>query len=316
MLVVKTTHLKAGWIRRNGMALSDKATMTERFIRHGNYMTHIYMIEDPYYFSEPLDQDQRVPAHRSGDDGAVPLQPRRGSAHGKRAMCRITCRGRTRSSNDYAKKHNIPVEATRGGAETALPEFMKKSRAGPSSGCRDSSPGGAGARGGGDDRWRPGRRRPCSRSACRATSGCSSAAYVNAAVQIGDDGVLVVDTMTEALAEPMVAEIKRLAGDKPIRWIINTHAHPDHTGGNAKVAAAGRSIIAGNFAAQAGQAAANYAQIIAHENAGNRAGRGAAAAAGAGHAGRDVLRRRSTSSSSTTRRCSSFTCRTRTATAT
>jgi glyoxylase-like metal-dependent hydrolase (beta-lactamase superfamily II) len=93
---------------------------------------------------------------------------------------------------------------------------------------------------------------------------------VNAAVQIGDEGVLVVDTMTEALAEPMIAEIKRLAGDKPIRWIINTHAHADHTGGNAKVAAAGRSIIAGNFAGQAGAAAANYAQIIAHENAGNR----------------------------------------------
>lgn len=93
---------------------------------------------------------------------------------------------------------------------------------------------------------------------------------VNAAVQIGDEGVLVVDTMTDALAEPMIAEIKRLAGDKPIRWIVNTHAHPDHTGGNAKVAAAGRSIIAGNFAGQAGQAAANFAQIIAHENAGNR----------------------------------------------
>jgi len=94
--------------------------------------------------------------------------------------------------------------------------------------------------------------------------------FVNAAVQIGDEGVLVVDTMTDALAEPMVAEIKRLAGNKPIRWIINTHVHADHTGGNAKVAAAGRSIIAGNFVGQAGQTAANYAQIIAHENTGNR----------------------------------------------
>ena len=99
-----------------------------------------------------------------------------------------------------------------------------------------------------------------------------SGGFVNAAVQIGDEGVLVVDTMTEPLADAMIAEIKRLAGDKPIRWIVNTHAHPDHTGGNAKVAAAGRSIIAGNFAGQAGQAAANFAQIIAHENTGNRLG--------------------------------------------
>ena len=114
--------------------------------------------------------------------------------------------------------------------------------------------------------------------------------FVNAAVQIGSDGVLVVDTMTDALAEPMIAEIKRLAGDKPIRWIVNTHAHPDHTGGNAKVAAAGRSIIAGNFAGQAGQAAANFAQIIAHENTGNRLAAIAAGAAGPRHAGRNLLR--------------------------
>jgi glyoxylase-like metal-dependent hydrolase (beta-lactamase superfamily II) len=96
----------------------------------------------------------------------------------------------------------------------------------------------------------------------------------NAAVQIGDDGVLVVDTMTEGLADRMIEEIRKLAGNKPIRWIINTHAHPEHTGGNAKVAEAGESIIAGNFAGQAGQAAANYAQIFAHENVAMRLAKG------------------------------------------
>lgn len=93
---------------------------------------------------------------------------------------------------------------------------------------------------------------------------------INAAVQIGTDGVLVVDTMTDALADSMLAEIRRLAGDKPIRFIINTHVHPDHTGGNEKVASAGQSIIAGNFAGQVGQDAANLAAIIAHENVLNR----------------------------------------------
>jgi len=88
----------------------------------------------------------------------------------------------------------------------------------------------------------------------------------NTAVSIGNDGVLVVDTMVEPLADRLLAEVKRLAGDKPIRYVINTHFHPDHTGGNAKVTRAGQSIVAGNFAAQVGQDAANQANIIAHEN--------------------------------------------------
>ena len=91
----------------------------------------------------------------------------------------------------------------------------------------------------------------------------------NAVVQIGDDGVLVVDAMMEQQADAMVAEIKRLAGpDKIIRYLINTHVHLDHTGGNEKVAGAGRTIVAGNFAGQV--AAESPATIIAHENVLNR----------------------------------------------
>ena len=88
----------------------------------------------------------------------------------------------------------------------------------------------------------------------------------NAAVQIGSDGVLVVDTMTESLADPMLAEIRRLAPDKPIRIIVNTHVHSDHTGGNAKISAAGRTVIGGNAVAELGQAAADRAETFAHEN--------------------------------------------------
>ena len=93
---------------------------------------------------------------------------------------------------------------------------------------------------------------------------------VNVAAQIGDDGVLIVDTMTEDLAEPLLAEVRRLAPGKPIRIIVNTHVHSDHTGGNARIAAAGSTVIGGNAVAQLGQAAADRAQIYAHENVQNR----------------------------------------------
>jgi cyclase len=94
--------------------------------------------------------------------------------------------------------------------------------------------------------------------------------FVNAAFSVGEDGVLVVDTMVEPLADKFIAEIRKVAGNKPIRYIVNTHVHADHTGGNIKVAAAGESVVGGNFAGQVGAAAANSAFIWAHENVLNR----------------------------------------------
>jgi cyclase len=92
----------------------------------------------------------------------------------------------------------------------------------------------------------------------------------NSIVQVGSQGVLVVDTMTEALGDELVGAIRRLAGNAPIRYIVNTHAHDDHVGGNAKVSAAGAQLVAGNFAGQVGAGAVEgtvrSAFIVAHEN--------------------------------------------------
>jgi len=53
-LTVETSHLKAGWIQRNGVPTSDLATMTERFIRHGDHLTVVHFVSDPIYLEEPF----------------------------------------------------------------------------------------------------------------------------------------------------------------------------------------------------------------------------------------------------------------------
>jgi cyclase len=83
----------------------------------------------------------------------------------------------------------------------------------------------------------------------------------NVTVQAGPDGVLLVDTSLEQMSSRIVAAIRTLS-DKPIRYIINTHAHPDHVGGNAPIAALGATIAGGNM----GTSVNNGAAILAHEN--------------------------------------------------
>ena len=74
----------------------------------------------------------------------------------------------------------------------------------------------------------------------------------NVVVQIGDEGVLVVDPGLAQMSDKVLDAIRQLS-DKPIRWIVNTHMHADHTGANEAVSKAGSTV--------SGQPAA----IIAHE---------------------------------------------------
>src|SRR5262245_17513832 len=90
-------------------------------------------------------------------------------------------------------------------------------------------------------------------------------AGANIALQISDDGVLLVDSGAAANADKIVAAIRTLT-DKPIRYIINTSADPDHVGGNDAIGKLGSTIAGGNVGAGAGVGAG----IIAHENVLNR----------------------------------------------
>jgi len=92
----------------------------------------------------------------------------------------------------------------------------------------------------------------------------------NILVQIGPEGVILVDSGSTASADRVLAEIRKLS-PLPIRYIINTSKDADHVGGNEKLAKAGLSILAGNIVAGAGLAEdlitnGGGASILAHEN--------------------------------------------------
>ena len=94
----------------------------------------------------------------------------------------------------------------------------------------------------------------------------------NVIVQIGDEGVHIVDTGTRAMAPKLLVAIQRLAQErggerKEIRTIINTNGRLDHIGGNEIIRKAGSQIISGEE--RAGQLAfftEDAAKVVAHEN--------------------------------------------------
>jgi len=90
----------------------------------------------------------------------------------------------------------------------------------------------------------------------------------NTTVHVGKDGVLVVDTKLATASDALLAAIRKLS-DKPIRYVINTHWHADHVGGNETIAKAGSTIAGGNVSgaiADAGEGAAVIAQeqVLVH----------------------------------------------------
>jgi cyclase len=258
-LTVFTTHLKAGWLQRNGVAHSDRATMTERFIRHGNVLTVVSIVDDPIYLEEPFvrttnwvlnpgmeirrtqfDVVDEVAGRQKGDvPHHLPGSP-----------------GALQKLKEFASHVAVPPAAARGGAATTYPEYQRTMKG---AAVVSAATGQRSARS--DAPAEP----PDSTLRVLHVQGKVHMIVGdggNVVVQAGEEGVLVVDTGLQARGDELLAAIRRIS-DKPIRLVINTHVHADHTGANELLARVGESL-GGNAPGNSGLPLAT-ARVLAHE---------------------------------------------------
>ena len=128
MLVIETTHMKQGWLRRNGLPMSDQAKMTEYLVRRGDLLTHIFILTDPVYLTEPLIKSQefgratRLLLERNWLWVCYPVVE---IANRPAGQVPAYMPGEHPFKSEFSQRHGIPDVATRGGAETMYPEFQK-----------------------------------------------------------------------------------------------------------------------------------------------------------------------------------------------
>jgi cyclase len=270
-LEIQTTHLKQGWLRRNGLPESDQATAIEFFVRHGDRLVHTAVVNDPVFLAEPLvvttDFFRQPVDHQTWlfacDDGEQILG---------RAPDDVPNYGF--GSNPFVKefgdKYKIPVAAYLGGPETMYPDYAgRMGRAADAEGAAKMRPASGAA--------------PTSRAVdpephdgevhiwpIRANVYFLVGDEGNIVVQVGDEGPFVVDSGSGRLADKTVAAIRKLS-DKPVQFIANTNAREEHTGGNVVLRAAGADpSVRGSFFSLQFADAGVGATILSHQNVQNR----------------------------------------------
>ena len=125
MLTVTTTHLKAGWIRRNGIPRSDSGILTEHWIRHANVLTLVSIITDPVYLSEPFIRTTNWALDPTQNIGPYPCQIVV-EVERPQGVVPHHLPGANTFLPEFPARTGVPAEAARGGAETMYPEYMLK----------------------------------------------------------------------------------------------------------------------------------------------------------------------------------------------
>jgi len=293
-LVVKTTHLKDGFLRRGGPQTSDMLTMSEYLTRHDDILSIVQVTDDPVYMDEPFVQSQTYLDHPVS---RVNME-----------ICNAGTFAESGGTNPHFVPHLlpdrelfinewlpeeswVPYEAIRGGVKTVYPEYR-----GVLNGSISVD----------DLRVPSSVSERSARDRIAAQSPEDSEVHIlpvqgniymliadgrNITVSVGGEGMLMVNTGPEAMSDKIIEQLNLLnsqtmaaqrnncfgmacpgtpsgwsspymntiisspAPARPLNYIFNTNAAPENVGGNAAIAAIGDDGRNG------------VAKIIAHENA-------------------------------------------------
>lgn len=266
-LVVYTTHMKQGWLRRNGTPESDQATLTDFFVRHGDHLINTTVVTDPVFLSEPEvrsnDYYRQTVDHRAWlyacDDGEQILD---------RPPDKVPnyLFGQQPFADEFAKKYKLPLISGVGGAESIYPEFTERLKTATDAEARA--------------RFKPEPGKVSEVSKAEDPAPHDGEIHVwplrnnvyllvgdggNMVLQVGEQGAFLVDTGTGALADKTIAAIKKLS-EKPVQFIANTDFRADHTGGNLKIRASGFDpSVVGSFFSNQFADAGQGATIMSHQ---------------------------------------------------
>ena len=138
ILVTTTTHLKWGWIRRNGVPSSDQATVVTYYTRNGDILTITWLVYDRVYLTEPYIKSADFIAQEistatfgvepadSGSNFFTQCFAREEIARPDLIYVPHYLDGENPFVGEHAERLGVPVEATLGGAETASPEYRRR----------------------------------------------------------------------------------------------------------------------------------------------------------------------------------------------
>jgi cyclase len=230
MLTVATTHLKEGWIRKNGIAESDAATLIEHFIRHGNYLTHVSIITDPVYLTEPMIHTEDFVLENNYEGSWLfPCETVVEVANRAKDDVPAYLPGENKFITEFTSRWGISEKAAMGGAETMYPEYRQNHSTKTTPLHPPPTP-----------------VSQISEIHVLSVQGniymLTSPDGANVTVQAGKQGVLLVDTTTAKNAPRILETLGKLSEGK-IRYIINTGGSPDHIGGNEILRKAGITVV-------------------------------------------------------------------------